>query len=44
MRSTLKAVENVKDDGVRIISDVTMEREAEDHPVMVAETIAVAYA
>ena len=44
MRSTLKAVENVKDDGVRIISDVTMEREGEDRPVMVAETIAVAYA
>jgi len=37
-------VENVKDDGVRIISDVTMEREGEDRPVMVAETIAVAYA
>ena len=44
MRSTLKAVENVKDDGVRIISDVTMEREGEDRPVMGAETIAVAYA
>jgi|TARA_B100002003_G_scaffold240042_1_gene260116 acyl dehydratase len=44
LRSTLKAVEDVKDNGVRVISQVTMEREGEDRPVMVAETISIAYA
>ncbi len=44
MRSTIKAVEDVKGDGVRIISDVVMEREGEERPVMVAETIGLAYA
>ena len=44
MRSTLKAVEDVKGNGVRIINDVAMEREGEERPVMVAETISIAYA
>ena len=44
MRSTLKAVEDVKGDGVRIIADVAMEIEGSDRPVMVAETISIAYA
>ena len=44
MRSTLKAVEDVKGDGVRIISDVAMEIEGQDRPVMVAETISISYA
>ena len=44
MRSILKAVEDVKGDGVRIISEVTMEREGEERPVMIAETIGIAYA
>ena len=44
MRSTLKAVEDVKGDGVRIIADVAMETEGSDRPVMVAETISIAYA
>ncbi len=44
MRSTLKAVEDVKGDGVRIISDVQMEMEGSDRPVMVAETISISYA
>jgi len=44
LRSTLKAVEDVKDNGVRVISEVSMEREGEDRPVMVAETISIAYA
>jgi acyl dehydratase len=44
MRSTIKAVEDVKGDGVRIISDVQMEREGEERPVMIAETIGLAYA
>jgi hypothetical protein len=29
---------------VRIISEVTMEREGEERPVMIAETISIAYA
>ena len=41
MRSTLKALEDVKGDGVRIISDVAMEMEGSDRPVMVAETISI---
>ena len=41
MRSTLKALEDVKGDGVRIISDVAMEMEGTDRPVMVAETISI---
>ena len=44
MRSTLKAVEDVKGDGVRIISDVAMEMKGSDRPVMVAETISISYA
>jgi acyl dehydratase len=44
LRSKLQAVEDVKGDGVRIISEVAMEREGEDRPVMVAETISIAYA
>ncbi len=42
MRAKLKAVEDIKGDGVRIISEVTMEGEGEDRPVMVAETIGIA--
>jgi len=44
LRSVLKAAEDVKDNGVRLISAVTMEREGEERPVMVAETISIAYA
>ncbi len=44
LRSVLKAAEDVKDNGVRVISTVTMEREGEERPVMVAETISIAYA
>ena len=44
MRSTLKAVEDMKGDGVRIIADVAMEIEGSDRPVMVAETISITYA
>ncbi len=44
LRSKLQAVEDVKGDGVRIISEVAMEREGEERPVMVAETISIAYA
>lgn len=44
LRSVLKAAEDVKDNGVRVISEVTMEREGADRPVMVAETISIAYA
>jgi acyl dehydratase len=44
MRSTLKAAEDVKGDGIRIIADVAMEMEGSDRPVMVAETISISYA
>jgi acyl dehydratase len=44
MRSTLKACEEVKGDGVRIITEVQMEIEGEDRPVMFAELISIAYA
>ncbi|MDE0942424.1 MAG: MaoC family dehydratase [Alphaproteobacteria bacterium] len=44
LRSTLKAAEDVKGDGIRIIADVAMEMEGSDRPVMVAETISISYA
>jgi acyl dehydratase len=44
LRSVLKAAEDVKDNVVRVISTVTMEREGAERPVMVAETISIAYA
>ena len=44
LRSTLKECEDVKGDGVRIITDVQMEREGEERPVMIAEVISIAYA
>ncbi|MDP6689033.1 MAG: MaoC family dehydratase [Alphaproteobacteria bacterium] len=44
LRSVLKAADDVKDNGVRVISEVTMEREGAERPVMVAETISIAYA
>jgi len=44
LRSVLKAAEEVEDNGVRVISTVTMEREGAERPVMVAETISIAYA
>ncbi len=44
LRSVLKAAEDVEDNGVRVISTVTMEREGAERPVMVAETISIAYA
>ena len=44
LRTILKAVEDVKDNGVRVISEAIMEREGADRPVMVAETISIAYA
>jgi acyl dehydratase len=44
MRSKLKSCDDVKGDGVRIITEVQMEREGEDRPVMFAELISIAYA
>ncbi len=44
LRSRIKSVEDVKNNGVRIISELQMEREGEERPVMVAETIGLAYA
>ncbi len=40
----IKSVDDVKGNSVRIISEVQMEREGEERPVMVAWTIGLAYA
>lgn len=44
MRSKLKSCEDVKGDGVQIITEVQIEREGEDRPVMIGELIGLAYA
>lgn len=43
MRQKLLECEDVKDNGVRIISEVIIEREGEKRPVMVGELIGLAY-
>ena len=43
MRSKLLACEDVDGNGVRIITEVQIEREGEDRPVMVGELIGLAY-
>lgn len=43
MRSKLLACEDVDGNGVRLITEVKIEREGEDRPVMVGELIGLAY-
>jgi acyl dehydratase len=43
LRLTIKSVEPVDGDGIRITSDGTMEIEGGTRPVLVAETIGVSY-
>lgn len=43
MRSTLLACEDVEGNGVRLITEVKIEREGEERPVMVGELIGLAY-
>jgi acyl dehydratase len=43
MRQKLLACEDIDGDGVRLISQVTIEREGEDRPVMIGELIGLAY-
>ncbi len=42
-RLRLKNAEDVKNNGLRVTSDVTIECEGSDRPVCVAETVSVAY-
>ena len=42
-RLTLKAAEDVKGDGLRLIYEAVIEREGEERPVLVAETIGIVY-
>lgn len=44
MRQSLKACEDVDGNGVRLITEVKIEREGEERPVMVGELIGLAYA
>ena len=44
MRQSLKSCEDVEGNGVRLITEVQIEREGEERPVMVAELISLAYA
>ena len=44
MRQSLKACEDVDGNGVRLITEVQIEREGEERPVMVGELIGLAYA
>ena len=44
LRSRLKAVEDVKGNGVRIINEVTIDIEGQERPALVAETISLSYA
>ena len=43
LRQKIDAVEDVKGDGVRVISTCTMEVEGSDRPALVAETIGISY-
>ena len=43
-KATLKAVEDIKGNGVQITYEVQVEREGEARPVLVAETIGLSYA
>jgi acyl dehydratase len=43
LRLSVKAVETMKDGGIRITNESTMELEGSDRPVLVAETIGVTY-
>ena len=43
LRQQIDAVEDVKGDGVRVISTCTMEVEGSDRPALVAETIGISY-
>ena len=43
-KATLKAVEDIKGNGVQITYEVQVEREGEPRPVLVAETIGLSYA
>ena len=43
LRLSVKAVETMKDGGIRITNEGTMELEGSDRPVLVAETIGVTY-
>ncbi|MCG8690675.1 MAG: MaoC family dehydratase [Minwuiales bacterium] len=43
LRQQIDAVEDVKGDGVRVISTCTMEVEGADRPALVAETIGISY-
>lgn len=43
LRQKIDAVEDVKGDGVRVISTCTMEVEGADRPALVAETIGISY-
>ena len=42
-RQVLKEANNVKGDGVQLISEVTIEVEGQERPAMIAETIAIIY-
>ncbi len=42
-KGKIKAVEDIKGDGVQIIYEVQVEREGSDRPVLVAETIGLSY-
>ena len=44
LRQSLKAVEDVKGDGVRVISECVMEMDGAERPALVAETIGIYYA
>jgi len=44
MRQSLKACEDVDGNGVRLITEVKIEREGEERPVMIGELIGLAYA
>ena len=44
LRQKLKSVDEVKDGGVRLISECTVEIEGQERPALVAETISLAYA
>ena len=43
-KGKIKSVEDIKGDGVQIVYEVQMEREGEERPVLVAETIGLSYA
>ena len=42
-RLRVKRAEDVKNNGLRVIGDVTIELEGSDRPACVAETISIAY-